>query len=745
MYGPTETTVWSTLCPISKETARVPKTSAKVPESAVISIGRPIANTQIYILDKEMQPVPTGVVGDLYIGGDGLARGYLNRPQLTAERFVPDPFARLRVGPFAGKAAKMYKTGDLARYMPDGNILFLGRDDFQVKLRGYRIELGDIETAVTQHPAVVHSICVVHEESPADRRLVCYIVPHAFAGAGESLPAAAELRLFLRAQLPDYMIPSAFITLDQLPLLPNGKINRRALPAPDGRMRSAANLGLTTGVYVPPRSELEAQVAELSASVLNLEKISIHDSFFDLGGNSLLATRLVFQTRELFEVQIPLRQLFMQPTVAGLSQAIEAARQNGRPGSAALRSSNGNGHVRDYQPLLGKMTLGELQAEVRLDPAIRAGGLPPARATNPQHVLLTGATGFVGAFLLRDLLRETEATIHCLVRASDAQAGLDRLQKNMATYGLWDETFTTRMVPVPGDLGQPHFGLSDAQFQALARQIDIIVHNGALVNFIYTYHEHKASNVLGTLEVLRLAAQEKLKAVHFVSTLSVFHTGEHDDGTIFREDADLDITGVPFGGYAQSKWVGEKLVLLGAERGIPAAIYRPGLVSGDSRSGVWNTADMMSTMARACIALGAAPELDVDVDIVPVDYVSKALVTLALGAPTGRIFNLSNPQTMPYDTLLSLVNDAGFPLRPLPFERWRQLLVDMVQGLGGEGWNPFLPLLEEVTAEQIFMPGFDNSNTLQGLAGTGIICPAVGRELLQTYLGYFQASGFVVK
>jgi thioester reductase-like protein len=518
--------------------------------------------------------------------------------------------------------------------MADGRILFLGRDDFQVKIRGYRIELGDIETAVARHPAVARTVCIAHEMAPGtaypDPQLVGYIVPH----AGMRPPDGVELRTFLRAQLPDYMIPAAFISLDELPLLPNGKINRHALPAPAGAGRLAG------GAYIPPRSELEAQVAELSASVLNLEKISIHDSFFDLGGNSLLATRLLFQTRELFEVQIPLRQLFMQPTVAGLSQAIEAAQQN-------RHSANGSANVHDRQPLPGKMTLQELQAEVRLDPAIRAAGLPPARISDPRHVLLTGATGFVGAFLLRDLLRETEAVIHCLVRADDAQAGLDRLRQNMATYGLWEGTFSARLVPVSGDLGQPRFGLSAAQFQALARQTDMIVHNGALVNFIYGYQEHKAANVLGTQE-------------------SIFHTGEHDGGTVFAEDVDLDKTGVPFGGYAQSKWVGEKLVLLAAERGIPAAIYRPGLVSGDSRSGAWNTADMMSTMARACIAMGVVPELDVDVDIVPVDYVSKALVTLALKSGErsadevsqtsvnlgGQIFNLSNPRTMLYDDAL---------------------------------------------------------------------------------------------
>ena len=730
MYGPTETTVWSTTCRISAETE-------------TITVGRPIANTQIYILDQELQPVPTGVAGDLYIAGDGLARGYLGRPELTAERFLPDPFTK----PGSVQEPKMYKTGDLARYLPNGDLLFLGRNDFQVKIRGYRIELGDIEAALAQHPAIANNVCIAHELDPeshdGDRRLVSYMVPQ----GSETLPQTAELRAFLRARLPDYMVPAHFIPLEAMPLLPNGKINRRALPDP----QLGAGLALAAGgEYTPPRSELEAQVAELSADVLSLEQISIHDSFFDLGGNSLLATRLIFEAREQFEVQIPLRQLYMQPTVAGLSAAIEVARENGQ-------GPHDNGHGPDAQPLLGGMTLSKLQAEVKLDPeikldpAIHGEGLSLAAINDPRHVLLTGATGFVGAFLLRDLLQDSKATIHCLVRAADPQAGLERLRRNMAGYDLWQEAFAARVVALPGDLGRPLFGLPQEQFQELAGQIDVIMHNGALVNFIHDYQEHKAANVLGTQEVLRLAAQERLKAVHFVSTLSVFHTGAHDEGTVFGEDIDLDEIGVPFGGYAQSKWVGEKMILLAAERGVPTAIYRPGLVSGDSGSGVWNTVDMMSTMTRACIALGAVPELDVNVDIVPVDYVSKALVTLALGrgasqsTPTGKIYNLSNPQPMPYRDLLHLVNEAGLALRPVPFDQWRQMLVSMVQGLGGAGWNPFLPLLEEVTVDQVFMPAFDHSRTLQALSGSGVNCPPVGPELLQTYLRFFQASGVGVK
>jgi thioester reductase-like protein len=544
------------------------------------------------------------------------------------------------------------------------------------------------------------------------------------------------------------MLPARFVFVDAFPLTPNGKIDRRALPAPDkpGAAEDA--------VYLPPRSPLEEEVAALVAGVLGLERVSMDAGFFDLGGSSLLATRLIFQAREQFAVQIPLRQLFMEPTAAGLSAAVEKARLNGTSSTAhesplgkPQPGASGNGHDTSHAPLFPAMALEALQAEVQLDPAIPAPGLAMARVEDPEQVLLTGATGFVGAFLLRDLLRMTGATVTCLVRAADADTGLARLQQNMAAYGLWDEAFERRLVALPGDLGRPLLGLSAARFDDLARTIDLIYHNGAMVNFVYAYAQHKAANVLSTHEILRLAGQERLKAVHFVSTLSVFHGGGHDDGTLFREDADLDGIGVPFGGYAQSKWVAEKLILAARERGMPVAIYRPGLVSGAADGGAWNTADMMSTMAQACLALGMVPDLDLQVDLVPVDYVSRAIVTLSLGGqpqgivPTGGIFNLANPRPLPYAALLDFLRDKGLSLQVVPFAQWRDLLVKMAVQFGGERWHPFLPLVDEVTAEQIFMPSFNCSNTLTGLAGSGVVCPAVGPELLQTYLSFFQRAG----
>ena len=298
IYGPTEATANAS--------------AARIIPGDEVTIGRPIANTQIYILNSFLHPVPIGVQGELYIGGAGVARGYLNRPELTAEKFIPDPFS-------AAPGARMYRTGDLARYRPDGNIEFLGRADHQVKIRGFRIELGEIEAALGQHPAVREAVVLAREDAArAEKRLVAYVVAER-----EPLPTTTDLRNFLKEKLPEYMVPAVFVLLDALPLMPNGKIDRRALPSPD---RSRPELDKA---FVAPRTPTEELLAEIWAQLLDLERVGIHDNFFDLGGHSLLATQLVSRMRETFQVEIPLRRLFEVPTVAGLAESIEAARQAG--------------------------------------------------------------------------------------------------------------------------------------------------------------------------------------------------------------------------------------------------------------------------------------------------------------------------------------------------------------------------------------------------------------------------------
>jgi amino acid adenylation domain-containing protein len=306
-YGPTEASVCATVAKCTDADQK-------------ISIGRPIANAQIYILDSHLQPVPIGVPGELHIGGAGLARGYLNRPELTQEKFIPNPFdnSKFKIPYRNAKGvqnSKLYKTGDLARYLPDGNIEYLGRIDNQVKIRGFRIELGEIEAVLSQHGDVQASCVIVREDITGDKRLVGYIVPQK-----EVTPTVSELRQFLKAKLPEYMVPNALVILESLPLTPNGKIDHRALPTPDLHSELKHK-------YVAPRTPVEEILAQIWAQVLKVEQVGIEDNFFTSGGHSLLATQLVSQIRNIFQVELPLRELFAAPTIAELTLSIQHLQQ----------------------------------------------------------------------------------------------------------------------------------------------------------------------------------------------------------------------------------------------------------------------------------------------------------------------------------------------------------------------------------------------------------------------------------
>jgi non-ribosomal peptide synthetase component F len=294
-YGPTEGTTFTTTFEANEVTP-----------GHALPIGRPLSNTDVWVLDRQGHLVPAGVAGELYIGGDGIARDYLGRPELTAERFVPHPFS-------SEPGARLYRTGDLVRYLSDGNIDFLKRMDHQVKVRGFRVELGEIEAALNQYWAISESVVVDNDDLPGGTRLIGYIVPE------EGIePTSAELYAFLKEKIPSYMIPSIFVTLKEIPLTPNGKVNRAELPVPqlseDG----------TSANFVAPRNPLEETLAEIWRETLGAAQVGVESNFFDLGGHSLLATRVVTQIRERYGVELPLRVLFESPTIAGLAQHLDA-------------------------------------------------------------------------------------------------------------------------------------------------------------------------------------------------------------------------------------------------------------------------------------------------------------------------------------------------------------------------------------------------------------------------------------
>ncbi|BAY26129.1 amino acid adenylation domain protein [Calothrix sp. NIES-2100] len=1125
MYGPTETTVWSMLYKVE-------------PASSFVPLGHPIANTQIYLLQEParrqndpLKLAPVGVPGEVYIGGDGVARGYLNRPELTRERFIPHPFSD-------EPEARLYKTGDLARYLSDGNIEFIGRIDYQVKIRGFRVELGDIETALSQYPDVKEAVVIAREDQPGNKRLVAYVVPKThrdelesstpidhfatdqlqewkqvwntnytnspedWAGWNDSftgLPIPAEevrewvdttverilslhpqrvleigcgkglllfriaphcshyvgtdispaairyieqqlhndqhdwshvtvsegsahelerleaasfdtviinsviqyfpsvdyllqvieksvklvkpggqifigdvrslplletfhtalqinqtitslssyqlqqlirdrishdrelvlhpdffsalkhhiprishvqtllkrghsqnelikfrfdvilhvetkmyphaeplcwdwqqqnlslplicqvlqekqpknikilnvpnarifldrkavellasinkpktvgelqqslrqisqetgvhpeefwnlnqyipygvqvtysecrnpgtydvllqnqlkttdqsdilvlpeqlvelkpwndyannplqvnekinlvphLQSFLQKNLPDYMVPSAFVVMETLPLTPNGKIDRRSLPKPK------KDRPILTGVYIAPTTLLEKQLAEIWSELLDIEPVGIYDNFFDLGGHSLLMVQLLSRIEKTMQIELPLSYVIKEPTIAGFIKAIDM-----------LESSS------DYR-FIEEETKVDWQNEVILDPTIHPQVEFVEFTTEPEHIFLTGATGFLGAFLLYELLQQTPANIYCLVRASNLEEGRQKIQINLERYMLWSNKLSSRIVPVIGDLSKPLLGLTNEEFRDLASKLDLIYHAGAFVNLVYPYSTLQPTNVLGTQEVLRLASHGKVTPVNFISTIDVLKPLIFYEKKVIREDEHLAHGEGLTRGYTQTKWVAEQLVMAAQYRGIPVCIYRPGMLSGHSQTGAYHTNDLMGRIIKGMIQLGTAPNLDKWVNITPIDYASKAIVHLSRQRESlGRAFHIVNSHPLSWKQLVSEIRNLGYSIQVMPYEQWQAELLKLEKSQENV-LTPIRSLFTEKNAQtkmtylETFLltsQAFDCENTLNGLIGTSIVCPHVDSTVMNAYFSYFIQSGFL--
>jgi len=389
----------------------------------------------------------------------------------------------------------------------------------------------------------------------------------------------------------------------------------------------------------------------------------------------------------------------------------------------------------------------DLEAEAVLDPEIQPAfnGTPP----RPERVLLTGATGFLGSFVLSELLRHTRTDVYCLVRAANAEEGGKKLRKVLEAYGLWDEELSSRIVPVVGDLTEPLLGLGPKYFEELAGEIDAVYHSGASVNWVYPYNALKPTNVLGTQEVLRLAARDRVKPVHFVSTLGVFPLVGRSGVEVVREDDDLAHGGSLYNGYTQSKWVAEKLVETARARGLPVSVYRPSLITGDSRTGAWNEDDFTCKMIKTWVGLGTAPNVDTETNMVPVDYVSRAIVRLSLRDESlGKRFHLANPHPVSADDLVAWIEAFGYPLKRVPYDKWRADLLSPTKGLRHDALYSMAPLLSMSAAADGptlvgKVPEFDCTNTTEALSGTEISCPQVDGELMENYLVYLVKTGFL--
>jgi thioester reductase-like protein len=484
------------------------------------------------------------------------------------------------------------------------------------------------------------------------------------------------------------------------------------------KIRPPRSLGVSHHpLGLSPRTETEGKLVAIWRDVLNIEAVGIEEKFLELGGHSLAIVQVMERLQDVFPNVLTIGDLFEYPTIAALGAKIDTIAHNTKSVGVDLS-----------QEIL-------LADNIPIEPAVANFWL------SPQAIFLTGSTGFLGIYLLAELLEQTSALVYCLVRGKSDAEGLSRLEIKLQEHGLWQDSFRTRIIPVVGDLSQPLLGLTRADFDRLAQEIDVIYHNGALVNFIYPYAALKSANVLGTVEIIRLASQGKTKPVHFISTLAVFSSLAYPkEKTVLESNPTLAYQGL-YNGYAESKWVAEKLMTRARERGLPVNIYRPGTITGHSQTGIFNPDDLLSRIIQGCIEIEAFPDLDMKIDMVPVDYISKAITYLSQQpACLGHNFHLVNPHPINLSDLAGWIQDFGYRSQRLPYTQWCQLLLERLQDQKQHLLYPFLPLFKNLTTLDL-IPPINYDNTLNHL-GDQVLCPPVDSVLLDTYFRYFVQQRF---
>ncbi|WP_369215837.1 non-ribosomal peptide synthetase, partial [Streptomyces flavofungini] len=644
-YGPTENAVVSTF----HRVRGLPDDAATVP------IGRPYGASVCHVLRPDGTEAADGETGELAVGGDGLALGYVNDARLTAQRFVYTPRTERR---------RLYRTGDRVTRRGDGVLEYRGRGDRQIKIRGHRVEPDEVEAHLRSHPDVGEAVV---EPSADGAVLHGFLTP---AGTGRP-PDPDQVRRHCAQWLPGPMLPHLTV-VDRFPVTAAGKVDRAAL-----RAEAAARSGPTVpGPRTPDggvpgaEGELVRLLALVWETVLRISPTEA-DDFFALGGDSLLAAEVVNRTVSALELPAVhgtglVRSLLTAPTLAAYAHTVQRVTDGAGPPAA--------GEDIDFD------------REAELGFALPEPTGPPPCPRRPRTVLLTGASGFVGAFLLERLLRTTDARVHCPVRARDADHARRRVRATLDHYGLDPGLADTeRVAAFPYDLTAPRLGLPLTQAAWLARHADLIVHSAAQVNFLYPYSALRAANVAGTRELVRLAAPRRVP-LHFISTVAVlagFGTAgvrAVDEHTALAHADRLTM------GYAESKWVGERLLRHAADAGLPVVVHRPYEVTGDTRSGACNTETAICSLFKMVAETGLAPDIALPMDFVPVDHLAAAVVRIATHEPTGHTYHLTNPRPALLGDVLDRMRAAGYTLRRLPYGQWVDELVRHVAR------NPTSPL-----------------------------------------------------
>lgn len=729
----------------------------------VIPAGRGMYNVQMLVVNRfdPTKLCAIGELGEIYVRASGLAEEYLGTPDLTQKKFVQNWFpghekglaedkARFEANykglPWAefyqGPRDRLYRSGDLGRYTPTGDVECSGRADDQVKIRGFRIELGEIDTHLSQHPLVRENVTLVRRDKFEEQTLVSYVVPQLkawtqfLADKGEPDEVEADdgslrarfqrfrllqqgLQEYLRSKLPAYAVPSVIVPMRSMPLNPNGKIDKPKLPFPDAELLTSARRRKSS--MLQPLTDGELALAKIWADLvpgLIPKTIKPTESFFEIGGESMKAQQLAYQVRKNLGVDLAIGKIYNRSTLREMALIIESLKASDTLGA-------GEGEA-----------IAEAADDYGNDALNLAATLPESftnagssdDVTNPV-VFLTGATGFLGSFVLRDLLERQPPVqkVFVLVRAKDEASAASRVKLTCQAYGVWSETWSSRIDYVPGNLGPARFGISDQKWQQIVDETNVVIHNGAEVNWLKNYEQLKGPNISGTLEALKLCAEGKPKLFAFVSSTSVL---DHDyflieserikaaGGLGLSEADDLHASKVGLTtGYGQSKWVSEFLTREAGRRGLRGTVIRPGYVLGDSKTGVTNTDDFLIRMLKGCVQLKVRPNIENKVNMVPVDQVARTVVASAFHPVSSegvQVAQVTGRPTIPFNKYLSALETYGYECKQTDYNPWTREL-DSQANSSKFALMPLFTFVHNDLPSNMQSPELDDSNAQRAL------------------------------
>ncbi|MBB3110778.1 amino acid adenylation domain-containing protein/thioester reductase-like protein [Paenibacillus phyllosphaerae] len=701
LYGPTECTVCATVYQVEQGVAD---------HVTHVPIGTPISNYKVYIVGPEQSLCPVGVPGELYISTVAIAQGYLNQADRTAAAFVDNPFE---------PGTKAYRSGDIVKLRADGTIEYVGRRDSQVKIRGHRIEIGAIEDTLAKHPLMHIPAVIARKDDNGQTYLVCF-----YTTKDGQAAAASELASFIHAALPPYYVPKRFCHLEAMPLSTNGKVERKLLAGyaiPEDEQEASES--------DEPLTPVQEQIAAAWKEVLGLKQISAAANFFDSGGDSLDIIHVLVQLKPRFP-HLTIGDLFTYETVEALAAYAEQ--------SAAAENSDRvvTGGVTAFEPLA--------EFPVKQNSSPRARKAP----AEPEHILLTGATGYLGSHLLYQILTHSRAMVYALVRGAVHKAACDRLEEVMSLYfgPSIVELMKYRVQVIEADLEQPMLGLSHQEFTRLPAVIDTIVHAAADVRHFGDAKTFERTNVISTNELLALAQAGHGIHFHHVSTVSVpeslAHTGQWNAVVRDNQLADtLQVENV----YSSSKLEAEKLVLKANAQGLATTIYRPGNLTCHSESGRFQRnieSNAFYQLIKAMLLLGKAPKADWYVDFTPINYASEAMANLMLRPDTeGELFHIVNPQQILYTDLVEMVRLLGYEVELMDKEAYTAWLLDPTMDKDQEGTRIAMSQLGGDGAQD--SPYVYNcDNTTAFLRGTGISCAPADELFIRRMIDHAVAIGY---